>query len=130
MENTLLDIRLWVTTWSPDGRGRSYLDEDALLWGEQGFRDMTRRLASVTQDIEAITALLACRDIRSSQIYWKELGRNGRRPTDVEILEWRQVLSQQTEEGRASILRRLDCSRFLFAIYRNTELKEKIKSLQ
>jgi hypothetical protein len=134
VEDAVLGLQIWFSLWSRTQAGRCTPYESgtyALFWGESGLNQMSERLELIQYEIRAITELLECRKIRDANIDWKELGRDMRCPSEYEIKDWYQILYRESRQRHISSPSEMDrLYRFLFAIYRNVELKSRISNLR
>jgi hypothetical protein len=134
VEAAVLELQMWSFMWSHNRAGRytPYEGESyALFWGEFGLKQTLERLNIIHTEIEAITELLECRNIQDAPINWKKLGKNVRCPSKQEITDWHNILSQPSKQKQIYSTEEMSrLYRFLFAIYRNAELKARITNLR
>jgi hypothetical protein len=133
VDSACLELEAWFNLWTRN-ENRQYNPYNAdvyeLLWGRRGPQTMIIRLDIIRLEREKIANLLQFQDIRDSCINWTELGENVNGPSNEELRDWRLVI-EQSAIGRDPLPGHAQWSyKFLFAIYRNTDLKERIKNLQ
>jgi hypothetical protein len=134
LESVFLEMQLWSRLWSEHRNGcyTPYSDESySSFWGPVGFEGIISRSENIRTEIQAITELLECRNIRNSQIDWRALGRDIKCPTEDHINSWSLLLSLKSEPNNSlSGFDEKMFYRFLFSIYRNTELNNRVTNLQ
>ncbi|KAF2031935.1 hypothetical protein EK21DRAFT_110385 [Setomelanomma holmii] len=132
MEDVLIELKEWSYLWSQHhaGRHEPFKDLDyALFWGLEGYEGIKARERAIRSDVQVIAELLECRTIGSTWADWRFLEMNC--PSQQEITRWTSLLRDSQRERRS--LAKADerwTYKFLFAIYRNSNLKAKIEDLQ
>jgi hypothetical protein len=133
VESSFLELQEWSRLWSHLRQGAyvPYSDDTyTLLWGLAGFEGVIARSNIIRQDIGTIKALLSCQDIRKRQKEWATLSSSLQCSSELDIGSWHKLLSEKTSRSRFN--KTVDKSwayKFLFALYRNAELKTRVASL-